>query len=271
MTVNRDNSQTGQVDLRLGDCLTLLPEIATDTVDLVIADLPYGTSYAAWDSVIALDRLWPELRRITKPNAPIVMTACQPFTSVLVTSNLAMFRHEWIWDKVNAANFANANREPLKRHESVLVFSRKAARYIPQKVLGAVNHSQGKAKAANREIIKISERAADDTSGLKFPKSIITFPKHSSQCKHHPTEKPVDLMRYLVRTYSDPGAIVLDPTMGSGSTGVAVVEEGADRRFIGIEKDGKHYDTAVRRVQSAALPQSAVFGGEGFTPDSATY
>jgi site-specific DNA-methyltransferase (adenine-specific) len=179
-----------------GDCLEVMATLADASVDMILADLPYGTTYAPWDCPISLGALWAAWERILKKNGAIVLTASQPFTSVLVMKRLSWFRCEWIWNKVNAANFANANRQPLKNHESVLVFAEGQPTYNPQKIPGAKNHIQGKnAKARRCETQIISERAPDDFSGLKFPKSIQTFPKHSSQLKLHSTQKPVGVVR----------------------------------------------------------------------------
>lgn len=237
--------------IALGDCLEVMEDIEDESIDLILADLPYGTTYAKWDSVIPADRLWKAYRRIAKPRCAIVLTASQPFTSALVASAPDLFRCEWIWDKQNPTNFANANRQPLKQHESVLVFGKGQTTYNPQKVPGKPNHVQG-ARGKNRtaETANIDPaKAKDDLSGLKFPKTIIHMPKHSSQCKHHPTEKPVELMSYLIRTYSNPGETVLDNTMGSGSTGVAAVLEG--RLFKGVEKDQTYFNTADTRITEA--------------------
>jgi len=223
------------------------------SVDLVLSDLPYGTTYATWDSVIPLTELWQQWLRLTKPKAAIVLTASQPFTSTLVMSKPELFRCEWIWDKVNGANFANANRQPLKTHESVLVFATGQPVYHPQKTQGKPNHVQGqrgRVRKAETQVIDPS-KAADDVSGMKYPKSIQCFPKHSSQSGLHPTQKPVDLMRYLVRTYSNPGDTVLDNTMGSGTTGVAALLEG--RKFIGMESDPKYFEIAKQRIEEADL------------------
>jgi site-specific DNA-methyltransferase (adenine-specific) len=221
------------------------------SVDMIACDLPYGTTYADWDTHIPIDDLWQQYRRLIKGNGAIVLTASQPFTSLLVTSNPAWFRCEWIWNKVHGANFANANRQPLKVHESVLVFARGQTVYNPIKIAGQPNHKQGSKMAARYiETMLIHERVADDLSGMKFPGSIQTFPKHSSQCGQHPTQKPLALMDYFIRTYSNRGDIVLDNCMGSGTTGVAARLAG--RQFIGIEKDPKHYATAQHRMATEA-------------------
>jgi DNA modification methylase len=238
-------------ELYLGDCLKIMPRIASASVDMVLCDLPYGTTYAPWDCPIDLGALWLTWDRILRLNAPVVLTSSQPFTSALVMSNPHQFCCEWIWDKVNAANFANAKKQPLKTHESVLVFSKKQPRYNPQKVLGAKNHVQGKSKVNRSETRLISSRVEDDLSGMKYPKSIQVFAKHSSQCGFHPTQKPVALMEYLIKTYTNQGDTVLDNTMGSGTTGVACASTG--RSFIGIEQDESYFKIAQERIWEAEM------------------
>ena len=227
-----------EVEIIAGSCLAILPTIAENSVDMVLADLPYGTTYAPWDSPIPLGPLWELLLKVTKPKAALVFTASQPFSSILVMSRLDLFVCEWIWDKANAANFANANRQPLKVHESVLVFATGQPTYNPQKTIGLVNHKQGdKAKKNISETRRISNRVGDDLSGLKFPKSIQVVPKHSSQSPLHSTQKPVALFAYFIRTYSNPGNLILDCTAGSGTAGVACRLTG--RRAILIDNDPK--------------------------------
>lgn len=242
------------VSILQSDCIEAMRRMPDESIDMVLTDLPYGTTYAPWDSVISLSDLWEEWRRIVKSRAAIVLTASQPFTSTLVMSNPKWFRTEWIWDKVNAANFANANRQPLKIHESVLVFASGQTTYHPQKTLGAKNHAQGSGKAAKkREGFLIRDRAPDDASGLKFPKSIQTFPKHSSQSKLHAMQKPVPLFEYLIRTYSNEGELVLDCAAGSGTTGVAA--RACGRRAILIDNDPACFSTMEKRL-SAETPKS---------------
>ena len=236
--------------LILGDCLDAMKTLPDKSVDAIITDLPYGTTYAPWDSVIPLHDLWTEWARILVPAGAIVLTASQPFTAALVMSNPKWFRCEWIWDKVNAANFANAKKQPLKSHESVLVFAERQPTYNPQKVPGAKNHAQGKSTVNSSETRRINGRVEDDLSGMKYPKSIQTFPKHSSQCGLHPTQKPLALMRYMVRTYTNPGDVVLDPCMGSGTTCLAAKLEG--RGYIGIERELKYFETAKTRIEGDA-------------------
>ena len=229
-----------------GDCLLEMPKMDSNSVDCVMSDLPYGTTYASWDSVLSLDVLWKEWKRILKPGGAIVLTASQPFTSVLVTSNLKWFRCEWIWDKVIGANFANANRQPLKTHESVLVFCEKQPTYHPQKTSGPKNHSSGNSTVNTTETRLMNKRTPNDLSGMKFPKTIQTFPKYSSQCGLHPTQKPVALMEYLIRTYTNPSDVILDPCCGSGTTLLAAHNE--DRNYIGIEKEEKYFVVSRERL-----------------------
>jgi site-specific DNA-methyltransferase (adenine-specific) len=232
--------------------LRLVPD---KSVDMILSDLPYGTTACKWDSVIPLDILWSHYERIIKDNGAIVLTASQPFTSVLVMSNISLFRYEWIWDKGNPTNFASANKQPLKYHESVLVFSKKQTVYNPQKWRGKINHSQGRKSGSksgeSREVMRGEvKRGEDDTSGLKFPRSIIEFPKHSSQCGLHPTQKPVELFRYLILTYTNEGDIVLDSCAGSGTTAVACLN--TNRNFICYELDKKYFEVARDRIDCAS-------------------
>lgn len=247
------NYQSNISTLYHGNCLEVLPHLADNSIDMVLCDLPFGTTYAAWDKEIPADQLWSQYNRLIRGNGAIILHASQPFTSALVSSNPGMFRCEWIWNKESAANFANANKQPLKQHESILVFGKGQTPYYPIKVPGRINHKQGSAaKACDRDTMLIRERAADDTSGMKFPKSILQFPRHSSACKNHPTEKPVPLLEYLIRTYSKEGNTILDNAMGSGSTGIACIN--TERCFIGIEMNDKYYAVAENRVRSALAP-----------------
>lgn len=223
-------------------------EIPDASVNLVLTDPPYGTTYAKWDEHINIPDLWRELSRILAPGGCVVMTSSQPFTSRLVVSNPEWYRCEWVWDKANASNFANASHQPLKTHENILVFAPAKYTYNPQKVQGKPNNSRGNSKVCRTETLKINTRAPDDFSGMKHPKTVLSFPKHASQVGLHPTQKPVDLMRYLVRTYSNEGDTVLDPYSGSGSTLVASALE--DRRFIGIDRSREYCDIAEARLYS---------------------
>jgi len=236
------------IDLYKGDCLELIPlTVPTQSVDMVLCDLPYGTTACKWDTIIPFDKLWEQYKRIIKQNGAIVLTASQPFTSALIMSNIKNFKYSWVWDKKSAANFTLANKQPLKVHEDILVFGYGKTNYFPIKSKGAINHGH-KNKSDNTPGFsnKIKMRPDTDLSGMKFPKSIIEYPKHSSQQKLHPTEKPVSLMEYLIRTYTNEGDTVIDNCMGSGTTGVACIN--TNRNFIGIEKDHKYFKIAQNRI-----------------------
>lgn len=241
-----------EIKIYQGDAIETMAKLASSSVDMVFADLPYGTTYAPWDCLIPMDALWEQWLRVCKPNAAIVLTASQPFTSALVMSKPKLFRCEWIWDKVNGANFANSKRQPLKTHESVLVFATGQTMYNPQMTQGKPNHTQGKnAKDRSCETQLISVRAEDDLSGLKYPKSIQVFPKHSSQSKLHPTQKPVPLVEYFLRTYSNEGDTVLDCTAGSGTTGEAAWC--SNRNAILIDNNPKYIQTMIDRLPYATV------------------
>lgn len=240
--------------LFLGDCLEVMPTLAEGSVDLVLCDLPYGTTACPWDAVIPMGRLWVEYGRVVQGNGPIILTASQPFTTALIASNIRKFRHAWVWNKVFAGNVMQAKRQPLKTVEDVLVFSlgEKGPRYFPQKERRAVpiragglnssgaipNMSGGEARAA------IKARVYDE----KYPTSILTFNVREGRGLH-PTQKPVALMEYLIRTYTNEGDTVLDNCMGSGTTGVACVNTG--RNFIGIERDPTYFAIAEKRIADA--------------------
>src|SRR3990167_9287858 len=228
------------VDLRFGCCLSILSTIPTGSVDLVLADLPYGTTSNKWDSVIPLENLWLEYRRSTRPISAIVLTASQPFTARLLMSNPSEFKHEWIWIKNRGSNFANTVREPMKEHESVLVFSK--GKWTYNKQMQERTGSGGdrvkygvafKSKSDNYREFEGRDHAI--LPELRVPSS---WQKFNTEVGLHPTQKPLGLMEYLIKTYSSEGETVLDNCMGSGTTGVAAVN--LKRNFIGIEKD-EHY------------------------------
>lgn len=237
------------VQLYLGDCIEVMATLPTGSMDAIICDLPYGTTYCKWDAVIPLEAMWQQIKRILKDNGPFVTTADEPFKSALVMSNPKWFRHEWVWNKVHATNFANANHMPMKIHEHVVVFCGKKSVYNPQKTKGAVNHKQGSSRKNISETRMISDRTTDDLSGLKFPQSIQVFEKHSSHCGLHPTQKPVALYEYLVRTYTNEGDVVLDFAMGSGTTAIACIN--TNRNFIGCDNNPDYFSVAQKRIVAA--------------------
>jgi len=233
------------VNLHFGNCLDILPTLLDNSVDMVLVDLPYGTTACKWDSIIPLDKLWEQYNRICKENGAMVFTAAQPFTTILAASNLDNFRYEWIWEKPQGTNPMNAKVMPLKSHENILVFYRKKPVYNPQMWYSTpyggftsntnkIGEVYGSAQSKHR----------DNPEGSRYPKSILKFKQEKGL---HPTQKPVDLMEYLIKTYTNSGNVILDNTMGSGTTGVAAVRSGRD--FIGIEMDQKYYEIAKQRIE----------------------
>lgn len=227
------------------DCFDIFPEIPSGTVDAVICDPPYGTTQCSWDAVIDLQAMWAELKRVAKPSAPIVLMAAQPFMSVLVTSNLEMFRYEWIWEKGNATGFLNAKKQPLRAHENVAIFYKSQPEFTPQMTSGHSRKTSSR-KTVNSECYGKALKLAKYDSTDRYPRSVQFFSSDKQFGNFHPTQKPVALMKYLVKSYTRPGATVLDFAMGSGTTGVAC--RMLDRKFIGIEKEQKYFEIAQERM-----------------------
>ena len=232
------------------DCLTGMQRIPDGSVDCIICDLPYGTTACKWDSVIPFEPLWEQYKRVTKPNAAIVLFGSEPFSSMLRMSNIKDYRYDWIWDKKKGFGFANANKMPMKSHEIISVFYRSLPTYNPQYWYDKpYKTSKGKRKNV---IDTIGSTPAgtirpetDHSDGRRFPLSIVSIGKEGKV--QHPTQKPVDLIAYLIRTYSNPGDTILDNTIGSGTTAVAALRE--KRHFIGFELNRDYYDIALRRIK----------------------
>jgi site-specific DNA-methyltransferase (adenine-specific) len=233
----------------LGDCLEVMKDIPDKSIDMILCDLPYGTTACKWDTIIPFEPLWEQYKRIIKDNGAIVLTASQPFTSALVMSNVKMFKYEWIWEKSHPTGFASAKYNPLKYHESVLVFSKSKTKYNPQMWEGKPNHSMGKiingGNIKSDSYINIKAVQSQQSSS-KFPKSIIKAgnPRFKDM---HPTQKPVALFEYLIKTYTSVGDVVLDNTIGSGTTAVAAINTG--RNWIGIEQDAHYCEIANERIK----------------------
>ncbi|EMS1124402.1 site-specific DNA-methyltransferase [Klebsiella aerogenes] len=233
------------IRLHNADCFDVFPQIATDTVDLVCADIPYGTTQCRWDSVLDLPLMWEQLYRIVKPSAAIVLFSAQPFTSVLVNSNLRDWRSEWIWEKGNATGFLNAKKQPLRAHENIEVFYRRQPTYNPQFTHGHERRTS-KRKTVNSECYGKALTLTKYDSTSRYPRDVQFFSSDKQTGNYHPTQKPLALVQYLIETYSNPGDTVLDFTMGSGTAGVACQQ--TERNFIGIEKDAAIYRTACQRM-----------------------
>jgi len=240
----------GKAELHHGDCLELMALIPDGSVDMILCDLPYGTTACKWDTVIPFEPLWVQYKRVIKPNGAIVLNAQTPFDKVLGCSNLPMLRYEWIWEKTAATGHLNAKKMPMKAHENILVFYSELPEYRPQKTTGhkpvnsyTKHKDDGECYGATN--VGISGGGATD----RYPRSVLQFPADKQTCSLHPTQKPVALMEYLIRTYTNEGETVLDNTMGSGTTGVACVNTG--RHFIGIEKDAGYFEIACKRIEQA--------------------
>lgn len=228
-----------------GDCIEEMNNIPNNSVDMILCDLPYGTTACSWDIIIPFDLLWQQYKRIIKDNGAIVLTASQPFTSALVLSNIKMFKYCWVWDKKKGGNIMSLKWQPYKVHEDVVVFSDGPIRYYPiknpQKQRIGKTYSSGEANGIkNYGDVRIYKD--------KHPKSIIEISNANQKGKIHPTQKPVALMEYLIKTYTNQGETVVDNCMGSGTTGVAALNTG--RKFIGIEKDLKYFEIAKERIKN---------------------
>ena len=233
------------INLMQGDCLELMGQIPDGSVDMILCDLPYGTTACKWDSVIPFEPLWAHYKRVIKRNGAIVLTASQPFTSTLVMSNSKEYKHRWVWDKVKPGSGLNAKFSPLRSVEDVIVFCNETPTYNPQKIVKKhryekKNDSNGEAFGGGRV-----ERMHDN-KGEGYPKEIITISNADQTMRVHPTQKPVALMEYLIRTYTNEGETVMDNCMGSGTTGVACVN--TNRNFIGIEQEAKYFAIAEQRI-----------------------
>ena len=237
--------------LMQGDCLERMKEIPSGSVDMIMADPPYGTTACKWDSIIPLESMWEQLKRIIKPNGAVVITASQPFTSVLSCSNLQMLKESLVWEKTTATGHLNAKKKFMRAHEDILVFYSKPPTYNPQmshgherKTASRVDRSQ---KLSDCYGVQKGETSYDSTS--RYPRSVIKTSTDKQKSKLHPTQKPVALMEYLIKTYTIAGDTVLDFTMGSGTTGVSCANTG--RKFIGIELDCEYFKIARNRINSA--------------------
>jgi len=242
------------IDLIQGDCLEVMKTIESGSIDAIITDPPYGTTACKWDSVIDFDLMWEQLNRIIKPNGAIVLFGSEPFSSALRMSNIKNYRYDWVWDKVKGGNFAILKYQPYKTHELISVFSNKTHNYYPIKT--PQKERKGKVySSSNSAPLKYND-GKERTYKDKHPKSILTISNANQKGKQHPTQKPVELMEYLTKTYTNIGEILLDFTMGSGTTGVACANLG--RKFIGIEIERKYFDIACERIE-AAYAQGRLF------------
>lgn len=241
-----------EFQLMQGNCLEMMKLIPDGSVDMVLCDLPYGTTQNKWDCPIDLEKLWPEYWRVCKASAAIVLTAQTPFDKVLGVSQINNLRYEWIWEKSAATGFLNAKKAPLKAHENIMVFYRRLPTYNPEMTAGHTIKRVNASFASHGEnYSKSSSVRGPYESTQRYPRSVQKFAKDNRMLNQHPTQKPVALMEYLIRTYTNEGMTVLDNCMGSGTTGVACINTG--RRFIGIEMDSEYFQVAKARIEAATL------------------
>lgn len=235
------------INLKRNDCLDSMYYITDESIDMVLCDPPYGTTQCKWDSIIPLDRMWLQLERIIKPCGIIVLTSAQPFTSNLISSNYKLFRYDLIWEKTTATGHLNAKKMPMRAHEIVCVFYKKLPKYNPQMTHGH------KRKVSRAERFRLQSECYGDEKGVTFydstsryPRSVLKTTTDKQKTSLHSTQKPVNLMEYYIKTYTDKGDTVLDFAMGSGTTGVACKRLG--RNFIGIELSSADYRIAEKRI-----------------------
>ena len=234
-----------QYKLYNGDCLEVMKDIKDKSIDMILCDLPYGTTICKWDVIIPFDELWKQYNRIIKDNGAILLFGTEPFSSKLRCSNLKNYKYDWVWYKSRAFNFFNAKKQPLKYHEIISVFYKKQPQYYPIMRKGEKNH-RTKSITRKSNLLNNITKGEINTSDMKYPKSIIEIKSTDSTKNLHPTQKPVALLEYLIKTYTTEKEIVLDNCMGSGSTGIACLN--TNRRFIGIEKDDNYFEIAKKRM-----------------------
>lgn len=224
------------------DCIEGMRLLPDKSIDMILCDLPYGTTACKWDSVIPFEPLWEQYERVIKGNGAIVLTASQPFTTALANSNLRLFRYAWVWEKEQGVNFLMAKKQPLKVHEDILVFYKKQPTYNPQMTKGKPYIS---GKGDSGDVTGRVKKIQTKNEGTRYPRSVIRF---NREVGLHPTQKPVALFEYLIRTYTNEGEIVLDNCMGSGTTAVAAVR--TNRKFIGFELEREYVEIANKRLDN---------------------
>jgi len=263
----------GKKEILLGDCLELMKDIPNGSIDMILCDLPYGTTACKWDTIIPFDKLWEQYERIIKPNGAIVLTASQPFTSALVMSNPKLFKYEWIYQKAVGSNFAALKYQPMKEHENILIFGKGTTNYYPikeeRKGSGKERQKAGyknsKATAKTGQFIggvMDATKRTNDYDELRYPSSIQYFNNRDKDRGMHPTQKPVLLFEYLIKTYTNENDLVLDNTAGSGTTAISCLN--TNRQFIVMEKEQKYYNIILKRVAdfNKNFEPKTLFGNE---------
>jgi DNA modification methylase len=228
------------------DCLIGMKRIPDKSIDMILCDLPYGTTNCKWDTIIPFEPLWEQYERIIKDNGAIVLTGSEPFSSMLRMSNLKLFKYDWIWDKVKGTGFLNAKRQPMRNHEIVSVFYRKQCTYNPQKTHGHRLKKSFRAKHLQTDVYGEMKNDYLYESTDRYPRSIQVFSTDTQNSSLHPTQKPIALFEYLIKTYTNEGETILDNCMGSGTTAIACIN--TNRQYIGFELDKGYYDIAVKRI-----------------------
>lgn len=242
--VDKIDKNAGNVTLYSGDCLNIMKSISDNSVNLILCDLPYGTTMNKWDNIIPLEEMWESYKRVIAPHGAIVLHAQEPFTSMLIMSNLEMFKYKWVWNKKQVSGFLNAKKQPLRNCEDICVFYSKQCVYNPQMRKGKMQMKNTGGASTNYNDFVAMPKMSDEY----YPTMLLDFPLQRFK-GGHPTQKPVKLLEYLINTYTNEGDLVLDSCMGSGSTGVACIN--TRRRFVGIEIDEGYYDMARSRVIDA--------------------
>lgn len=237
------------IDLKQGDCIELMKELPSQSIDLVLCDPPYGQTCCKWDTLLPLEDIWKELIRVCKDNACFLFFAKGLFSAKLILSNEKIFKYEIIWHKSRATNFLNSKRQPLRKHEKIIVFYKKQPTYNPQFTKGKP-YIRVKSQQESEVYRPMEEITIENIDGLRYPNDVVYYPTAENEgLQFHPSQKPIALLEYLIKTYSNENDTVLDFTMGSGSTGVACVN--TNRSFIGFELDEKYFNIASKRIKNA--------------------
>ena len=239
------------MNLMQGDCLELMKNIPDQSVDMILTDPPYGATACKWDSVIPFEPMWAELKRIIKPNGAIVLFGAEPFSSLLRCSNIKDFKYDWVWEKSKATGFLNSKRQPLRAHEIISVFYSKPPTYTPQMTEGVAYNKGVRKEQTQNDVYGSFDQVEVKSDGLRFPRSVQYFKTAESEGSFHKTQKPVALLEYLIKTYTQEGETVLDFTFGSCSTGVACLN--TNRKFLGIEMNEGYFDIGVKRMQESTI------------------
>ena len=245
------------INLIKGECLEQMKLIPSGSIDAIITDPPYGTTQCKWDSVIPFKPMWEQLSRIIKPNGAILLFGSEPFSSALRMSNIKNYKYDWVWEKSKATNFLNAKKQPLRAKENILVFYKKQPTYNPQMTKGKSYNKGIRKKQTKDDVYGSFNQTEVKSEGNRYPRDVLYFKTAETEGKtFHKTQKPVKLMEYLIKTYTNENETVLDFTMGSGTTGVACKNLGRD--FIGIEMDDKYFDIAKKRIEDTVVEKGLI-------------